>query len=174
MAKIGLTKLGLTKNTDIEIVEWNEQKIEVKQYLPIENKLDLISNIINLSVDDNGYYNPAKVYIYTILEVLYAYTNINFTDKQKEDVAKTYDLVAGSGLSAKIFAALNPYEYQQLQSWIHELIDSIYKYKNSLVGMMEIIKEDYSDIELDAENIQKTLGDQDNLAFLKDVMDKLG
>ncbi len=40
--------------------------------------------------------------------------------------------------------------------------------------MMEIIKEDYGDIELDAENIQKTLGDQENLAFLKDVMDKLG
>lgn len=174
MAKVGLTKLGLTKNTEVEIVEWNEQQIEVKQYLPIEEKLQLIGNIINLSVDDNGYYNPAKVYIYTILEVLDAYTNINFTEKQKEDVAKTYDLVAGSGLSIKVFSALNPYEYQQLQSWIHELIDSIYKYKNSLVGMMEIIKEDYSNIELDAENIQKTLDSQEDLGFLKDVMDKLG
>lgn len=174
MAKVGLTKLGLTKNTEVEIVEWNEQKIEVKQYLPIEEKLRLISNVVNLSVDDNGYYNPAKIYIYTILEILDIYTNINFTEKQKEDVAKTYDLVVSSGLSAKIFGALNPYEYQQLQSWIQELIDSIYQYKNSLVGMMEIIKEDYGDIELDAENIQKTLGDQENLAFLKDVMDKLG
>lgn len=174
MAKIGLTKLGLTKNVEIEIVEWNEQKIEVKQYLPIEDKLKLISNIVNLSVDDNGYYNPAKIYIYTILEVLDSYTNINFTEKQKEDTAKTYDLIVSSGLSAKIFEALNPYEYQQLQSWIKELINSIYQYKNSLVGMMEIIKEDYGDIELDAENIQKALGDQDNLSFLKDVMDKLG
>ena len=174
MAKIGLTKLGLTKNTEVEIVEWNDQKIEVKQYLPIEDKLNLITNIINLSVDDNGYYNPAKIYIYTILEILSAYTNINFTEKQKEDVAKTYDLVAGSGLSVRVFSALNPYEYQQLQSWIHELIDSIYKYKNSLVGMMEIIKEDYGDIELDAEAIQKTLGDKESLTLLKDIMEKMG
>ena len=175
MAKVGLTKLGLTKNTDIEVVEWNEQKIEVKQYLPIEEKLNLITRIINLSVDDNGYYNPAKVYIYTILEILYAYTNINFTEKQKEDVAKTYDLVAGSGLSAKIFGALNPYEYQQLQGWIHELIDSIYEYRNSAYGILDTVKTDYADVDLDAQKIIETLDkNPEDLAFLKEVVDKLG
>ena len=174
MAKIGLTKLGLTKNTEVEIVEWNEQKIEVKQYLPIEEKLNLITRIINLSVDDNGYYNPAKVYIYTILEILYAYTNINFTEKQKEDIAKTYDLIVSSGLSAKIFGALNPYEYQQLQGWIRELIDSIYQYKNSLVGMMESVKEDYDGLEFDAENIQELLNNKDNLSLVKDIVTKMG
>ena len=30
---------------------WNEQKIEVKQYLPIEDKLDLVTKIINDSID---------------------------------------------------------------------------------------------------------------------------
>ena len=174
MAKIGLTKLGLTKNTEIEKVEWNGEEIEVKQYLPIENKLNMIGDILNSSVDGNGFYNPGRIYIYTIMNMLYYYTNINFTEKQKEDLFKTYDLVAGSGLSAVIFAAINPYEYQQIQGWIHELIDSIYQYKNSVVGMMEIIKEDYSNIELDAEHIQETLGDKENLQLLKDVMDKLG
>ena len=174
MAKIGLTKLGLTKNTEIEKVEWNKEEIEVKQYLPIDDKLAMITEILNNSIDDNGYYNPAKIYVYTIINMLDFYTNINFTEKQKEDISKTYDLVAGSGLSAKIFTAINPYEYQQIQAWVKELIDSIYSYKNSMVGMMEIIKEDYNDIELDAEKIQQTLGDKENLTLLKDVMDKLG
>lgn len=175
MAKVGLTKLGLTKNIEVEIVEWNEQKIEVKQYLPIEEKLELITRIVNLSVDDNGYYNPAKVYIYTILEILYTYTNINFTDKQKEDVAKTYDLVVSSGLSAKIFGALNPYEYQQLQEWIRELIESIYQYKNSAYGILDAVKTDYADMDLDAKNIIETLDkNPEDFAFLKEVVDKLG
>jgi len=30
MAKIAFTKLALKRNNDIKIVEWNEQKIEVK------------------------------------------------------------------------------------------------------------------------------------------------
>lgn len=174
MAKIGLTKLGLTKNTEIEKVEWNGEEIEIKQYLPIENKLNMIMAILNSSIDDNGYYNPAKVYVYTIINMLDFYTNINFTDKQKEDISKTYDLIVGSGLSTKIFESINPYEYQQIQSWIIELIDSIYKYKNSIVGMMEIIKEDYSNIELDAEKLQETLGDKENLGFLQEVMEKMG
>lgn len=174
MAKIGLTKLGLTKNTEIEKVEWNGEEIEVKQYLPIDDKLAMIAAILNSSIDDNGYYNPAKIYVYTIVNMLDYYTNINFTDKQKEDISKTYDLVVGSGLSVKVFAAINPYEYQQIQGWIRELIDSIYTYKNSIVGMMELIKDDYSNIELDAEKIQETLGDKENLTLLRDVMEKLG
>ena len=174
MAKIGLTKLGLTKNTDVSKVEWNGEEIEVKQYLPIDDKLAMIAAILNSSIDDNGYYNPAKIYVYTIINMLDYYTNINFTDKQKEDISKTYDLVASSGLSSNIFTAISPYEYQQIQGWIRELIDSIYAYKNSIVGMMELIKDDYSNIELDAEKIQETLGDKENLTLLRDVMEKLG
>ena len=174
MAKIGLTKLGLTKNTDVSKVEWNGEEIEVKQYLPIDDKLAMIAAILNSSIDDNGYYNPAKIYVYTIINMLDYYTNINFTDKQKEDISKTYDLVASSGLSSAIFTAISPYEYKQIQGWIRELVDSIYTYKNSIVGMMELIKDDYSNIELDAEKIQETLGDKENLTLLRDVMEKLG
>ena len=174
MAKIGLTKLGLTKNTDVSKVEWNGEEIEVKQYLPIDDKLAMIAAILNSSIDDNGYYNPAKIYVYTIINMLDYYTNINFTDKQKEDISKTYDLVASSGLSSAIFTVISPYEYQQIQGWIRELVDSIYTYKNSIVGMMELIKDDYSNIELDAEKIQETLGDKENLTLLRDVMEKLG
>ncbi|WP_291631401.1 hypothetical protein [Clostridium sp.] len=81
MAKVSFTKLGLKKNEDVEIVEWNEQKIEVKQYLPIEDKLNLITAIIQNSIDDNGYYNPAKIYVNTIIEMINFYTNIGFTEK---------------------------------------------------------------------------------------------
>ena len=49
MAKIAYSKLGLNKmvNKDPSIIEFNDQQIEVVQYLSIEKKLDLISDIIN-------------------------------------------------------------------------------------------------------------------------------
>ena len=65
MAKVTFSKLGLSKNTEVKEIEWNDQKIEVKQYLPIEEKINLVGKILNESVDDNGYYNPIRLNIYT-------------------------------------------------------------------------------------------------------------
>ena len=174
MAKVSFTKLGLKKNEDVEIVEWNEQKIEVKQYLPIEDKLKLITAIVQNSIDDNGYYNPAKIYVYTIIEMINFYTNINFTEKQKTDVAKTYDLIVSSGFSAKVFEAINPYEYNQLKSWVGELITSICEYKNSIYGIMESLGQDFKDLNLEATEIEEKIGNKENLKLLKEVMDKMG
>ena len=102
MAKVSLTKLGLKVNQEIKTIEFNEQTIEVKQYLPINDKLELISNVINSAHDENNFANPVKVSVFTTLEIMYAYTNINFTDKQKEDPTKLYDMLISSGLVSKL------------------------------------------------------------------------
>lgn len=174
MAKVAFSKLGLKKTEEIEVIEWNEQKIEVKQYLPIEDKLDMIANIINQSADYNGYYNPARIYIFTILEMIDYYTNISLTEKQKADVFKTFDLFVNSGLSAAIFDKINPYEYNQIKSWVHELINSIYAYKNSVVGIMDTIKEDFNLMDLDASKIAQNLGNKENMELLKDILTQMG
>ena len=93
MAKVSFTKLGLKLNQDINNVEYNGQNIEIKQYLPVNKKLELISNVINLSADDNNFANPLKVDIFTTLEIIFNYADITFTEKQKEDPVKLYDLV---------------------------------------------------------------------------------
>jgi hypothetical protein len=98
MAKVSFTKLGLKINQEIKTIDFNEQLIEVKQYLPISEKLELMSTVINNSADDNNFANPVKTRVFTMLEIMYAYTNINFTEKQKEDPAKLYDILLSSGL----------------------------------------------------------------------------
>ena len=49
MAKVPFTKLGLTKNTEVKNFTWKDQIIEVKQYLPIQDKLSLIAAVLNKS-----------------------------------------------------------------------------------------------------------------------------
>ena len=97
MAKIAFTKLGLTKNTSTTAFDWQGNTIEVKNYLPVEDKLNLIADIINYSADDNAFYNPCKVEIFETLKIIEKYTNINLTEKQSEDVLKLYDLYVSSG-----------------------------------------------------------------------------
>ena len=174
MAKVSFSKLGLTKDTKISIVEWNDQKIEVKDYLPMNEKLELVSTIVNNSIDDNGYYNPMRVHINIIIETILAYTNINVTDKQKEDILKLYDLFVSGGLSGQIMSTINPYEYNYIKQWVAETINSIYNYKNSVLGILDTISTDYSNLELDAAKLKENLADPEQLTLLKDVLTKLG
>lgn len=174
MAKLAFTKLGLKPNNDIVNIEFNEQTIEVKQYLPVEEKLDLIGFVLEASHDSNNFSNPVKVQVYTALKLIEKYTNITFTDKQKENPTKLYDLLSGAGLIEKIVAVIPQEEYNVLIQGVYDTIDAVYKFQNSVLGILETVGKDYSNLNLEASDIQKALGDPENLALLKDIMTKLG
>ena len=174
MAKIGFTKLGLKPNNEVVNIEFNGQNIEVKQYLPVEEKLELITNVLELSHDSNNFSNPIKVQVYTALEMIDKYTNISFTEKQKENPTKLYDLLNGNGLLEKIIDAVPQIEYDELIHGIYDTIDAVYSYQNSVLGILDTISQDYSNLNLDATEIQKKLADPENMALLKNIMTKLG
>ena len=174
MAKLAFTKLSLSKNQEVKIVEFNGQDIEIKQYLPVNDKFEVISNIINRSADDNNFANPLKVEIFTTLEIISTYTNISFTEKQKEDPSKLFDLVVSSGLYKEIICAIPHTEIESLQCYINSTIDAVYKYRNSIMGLLENITADYSNLNLEATEIQKKLADPNNMQLLRDVLTKLG
>ena len=174
MAKVAFNKLGLTKNTSVASFDWNGQTIEVKQYLPAQEKLNLIADVLNQCQDENNFINEAKLSLFLDLEIVFKYTNITFTDKQKEDPAKLYDLFAGSGFFADVFAILPPNEYKCLSVWLSHTAQHFYDYRNSVYGILDALKNDYSDLELDASKIQSEIADPENLTLLKDVLTKLG
>lgn len=174
MAKVSFTKLGLKKKEEIKNITINDQVIEVKQYLPISDKINIITNVIENSADDNNFANPVKVEVFANLEIMYAYTNISFTDKQKGDPTKLYDLLEENGIIAEVIAAIPENEYALLLGWIDETIEAFYTYRNSVMGIMEQISEDYSNLSLDATEIQQKLADPQNLELLKSIMTKLG
>ena len=168
------TKLYVYKKELIYCNSKNEEIVyEVKTYLPFKEKLEVVSNIINYSIDENNFYNPMRVKLYTALEVIYAYTNLSFTEKMKEDPFKIYDIVINSGIFEKVIETIGD-EWKAIQEDVNSTIKNIYDYKNSAMGIMEMITTDYSNLNLDAQNIQKALGDPQNLTLLKDVMTKLG
>ena len=174
MAKVSFTKLGLKVNQEVNKIVINEQEIEVKQYLPINERLALISNVLNDSYDGTNYPNWVKIDMMTELAIVEAYTNISFTEKQKEDKCKTYDLLKGSGALKAIIDAISVDEYVVVVDGIHVMAQAIYDQKNSAVGIMEAISTDYSNLNLDASIIQEKLTDPTNLTLLKDIMAKLG
>lgn len=174
MAKVPFSRLNLKKIDKVQVVTINGLEVEVKQYLPVAEKLELIANVLNNSADDNNFANPVKTYVLSHLEIIYAYTNLSFTDKQKEDPAKLYDILDTNGIIDSIILALPPSEYDNLIEDITSTIDAYYKYKNSALGILEAATTDYKNLDLEASDIQKKIADPDNLTLLKDVITKLG
>lgn len=173
MAKIAFTKLGLTKPTEVVTIEVNGQPVEVKTYIPMSDKLDLIASVVNQTVDENDFYNPCKLEVYTKIETILAYTNITVTEKQKSDIYKLYDLMA-NGLFQPVFEILdNTADYTFVKQGIKETIASVYSFTNSAKGIIDAITKTYDDMEVDAGKIQTALGNPEELALLRDVVSKL-
>ena len=58
MAKVAFSKLDLKKNQEVTNLQINDEiSIEVKRYLPIGEKLKMISEIVNLSQGDSNIVN---------------------------------------------------------------------------------------------------------------------
>ena len=166
-------KMGLKVNSDVKTIVIGEQEIEVKQYLPVNDKLILIGKVINAAADENNFSNPIKLHIFTCLEIVFAYTNISFTDKQKEDLVKLYDILESNHIFDQVIEVIPKSEYKQIIEGVQDCSDAIYTYKNSLMGILEMVGQDYSQLNFDAEAIREKMADPENLAVLKDVMAKM-
>lgn len=174
MAKVTFTKLALKKKEEVKNIKINDIDIEIKQYLPVNDKLNLIARVISGAHDENNFPNPIKIEVIGAIEIIMAYTNITFTDKQKEDIAKLYDILDSNGIINQVVSAIPEDEYNFLIHGIDETVDAVYTYQNSVLGILDTVSQDYSNLDLDATEIQKKLADKDNLALVRDVLTKLG
>ena len=174
MAKVTFTKLALKKKEEVRNIKINGNDIEVKQYLPVNDKLNLIARVISGAHDENNFPNPIKIEVIGSIEIIMAYTNITFTDKQKEDIAKLYDILDSNEVIDQVIAAIPEDEYNFLIEGIDETVNAVYAYQNSALGILDTISQDYSNLNLDATEIQKKLADKDNLSLVRDVLTKLG
>ena len=97
-----------------------------------------------------------------ILNVIFLYTNINFTDKQKEDLMTLYDLLEKNGFADEVIKAIPEKEYQTLMDYLDEMRDSIESYNQTFVGAVNQIAKI---IEGNANSMKDILADFDPSKF---------
>lgn len=133
--------------------KWNDYTIDILNYLPIENKYDLIMITLQKSLE-NGYYNPIKLDKYFHLHLIYMYTNISFTEKQKEDSDKLYNCLKSNGLLDAFINEFNENEYNELYSLLNDTKEAILRQKLSVSGLLESV---ISDLPAQAEAMQNII-----------------
>lgn len=152
----------------------NEQEIEVAQYMPIQDKLAMIERILNLTIDNTGFLNPVRLEVYTVLEIISTYTNINITDKMMENAPKTYDSLMINGVIDAIIEAIPEDEYNAVFDAIEDCAEHTVSYLNSFAGMMKTVTENYDATKINVEEIMNTLDDPDKVGLVKDILEKIG
>lgn len=136
MAKISYANLKLKIDTSVSTFDFNGETIEVLNYLPIEKKYDLVMITLQKSFENN-IYNPLKIDMYFHLYLVYMYTNLSLTEKQKEDELKLYDVLSSNGFIDKMLETISEKEYNDLYNYIIEIIDNKNNYNTSAAGIIK-------------------------------------
>lgn len=169
-----LKELDLNIDQSINTITFNDQEINIRSYLPIKDKIDILERVINNSSDQLQFYNSSKLDMFLDLEILFNYTDIEFEDDDKEDLPHLYDLVSSSGLLNEVLDAMAASEVAWLQEHLYETVKAIYEYNHSILGIMDTITRDYSNLGGEITELQEKISDPKNLTLLKDIVTKLG
>lgn len=174
MAKPTFAKLKLTLQEPIKKLNWGEQEIEVKQYISIQDKLNMISEVLNAASDQNRFYNPGKVNMFFTLKTIDYYTNLSITEKQRENPIKLYDDFMSSGFYGEVFKNIPEDEIGFVYNTMMDSIEQIYKYQNSAYGILDAMNSDYNNLNFDIQKLMNEIQNKEGVEFLNDVMTKLG
>ena len=143
MAIVSYANLKLKVQDEIKTFNFHEQNIEVKQYLPINDKYDLVMITLQKALEGN-IYNELKLDMYFQLHLVYMYSNLSFTEKQKEDESKLYDILMTNGFFDKFLfeKVFNQDEYNTLLGYIEMQKEDELHYNTTAAAIIKTIVRD--------------------------------
>lgn len=129
--------LNLHIDNDMYFIEVQGKKINIKKYLPINDKKDLVEITLQKAEQADGTYNEILIDMYFNLHLVYLYTDIIFTDEDREDEMKLYDELESSGILERILDKIPDEEYNTLMDYLKAMRKEISSYKHSAAAMVQ-------------------------------------
>ena len=138
MAKVTFASLKLKIKDEVKKVTIADKEVEVKQYLPASDKYDLI--MISLQeAKENGIYNDFKIDVLLHLNMVFMYTNLSFTDKQREDLFNLYDILESNDVINTVIQAIPQEEIQTVYNCVNKIMRDSMIYENSAAGVVNTV-----------------------------------
>lgn len=164
--KVSYANMKLKTKTGVTTFDFCDQKIEVLKYLPAQDKYDLLMTALQKSLEGN-IYNEFKLNLFFEMNLVYMYTNISFTEKQREDEFKLYDTLKSNGFFELFYTAIDENEYNELMEQITALKETLEKSNSTIAGVIaNLVK----DLPTQAEAMANILNNFEPSQF-KDVID---
>lgn len=179
MSKVSFTKLNKVKKLPVISKIYNDLEIEFEQYLPLEDKLALMTSVIEQSGNgEEGFFNIVKLETYYRIEMIKAYTNITFTEKQLEDTPKLFDAIELNDVWAFVEDNIPQKEREYIWNTILALAKEITAYNNSVLGILKALQTsaqlDMKETNMDMEQMQKDLEQLKETPFVQQILPLMG
>lgn len=150
--------LNLKINTETKKVPGLD--IEVLQYLPIQDKIDLIEITLQ-KAERNGVYNDMRLEMYFNLYLIFLYTDLVFTDEEKADEFTLYNELESNDIISKVIATIPAEEYDNLFDTLCIVKKDNTKYNNSISSVLNSFVKDLPKNAESAMNIMQNFNPND-------------
>lgn len=127
MAKVSFASMKLKVDETVKTITINDKEVEVKQYLPIEDKNSLCENALQGAIGGT-IFNPLLAEAFFSTYIVIEYTNINFTDNQKSDILKLFDILDSNNIINQVIEAIPQKEYKALIDSFEEMVSDTKDY----------------------------------------------
>ena len=122
MTKVKYSKLNLkvesiTKTAKIYDTDSQPVEIEVLAYLPMVEKIKLVTDVVNKSII-NGIVRKDLQTALLGLQIVIKYTNLEFTEKTLQKDSDLYDQLESNGVISLVIDAMEEEELRDLQTYI--------------------------------------------------------
>lgn len=118
----------------------NNLEINVKKYLPISDKIDIVQIALQKAEED-GVYNQIKLDMYFHLNIIYLYTDIEISQEEREDEYMLYDILESNDIIDQVVAAIGN-DYRELKDYLIEMMNDSLNYKNTAAAVLTRIIQD--------------------------------
>lgn len=133
---VNFKDMKLTVNNAVKEIEIAGQKIAVKQYLPAEDK-NAILEIAMQQADQGTILNTFSLDALFHLYLVLKYTDIEFSNEDKEDMLKLYDILESNNIIDAVVASIPEEEYKTLRDNLLEMVNNYLTYRNSARALVE-------------------------------------
>lgn len=155
---IKLNSLGLIEEIAPQYVQIGEAVVTVKRSIPYEQMLDMIQWCIDYIINDRPFISAPLKRIIKDFAILNFYTNFDFTFLTEyhsmSDIYGEYDFVVHFGVMEKVLQFIDQNELKFFNETLDETLESIMKYRNSAMGIVDNISEK---AKVDGETIQQAM-----------------
>ena len=157
------SELNLSIKDEMKTIRIGDNVIEVKQYLPLEKKIDIISLAIQQSLGGTVQ-NTMAFESYLDLFIIMNYTNIDFSDC--EDYSVLYDILESNDIINFIISAIPQIEYNSIKEHACDMSAKYERYSNSLGKVISNLIDFSKAI---SENIEEITQDEEKMQTVKDI-----
>lgn len=138
MKEVDFKSLNLKVNDSVKTITINGIGIEIKNYLPIEDKMDLIQIALQQAENTIGY-DTILIDVYFHLYLVYFYTNIKFTEEEKAEPLKLFDILDSNNIISIVASSIPSAEFEDMKDYLYSQLENNSKFKTSLIYILDIL-----------------------------------